>query len=91
MNYFILTADPDFVDLALAEVRRAHAHVVEALTPGVLLAEAKQPFETLAEALAFVDVQFIHFIGPVYGTAAASRGSTSASAQEEVSARGKAE
>lgn len=65
MNYFILTADPDFVDLALAEVRRAHAHVVEALTPGVLLAEAKQPFETLAEAWRTNPPIFVRHICPV--------------------------
>ncbi|MFN8495944.1 MAG: SAM-dependent methyltransferase [Caldilineaceae bacterium] len=65
MNYFILTADPDFVDLALAEVRRAHAHVVETLAPGVLLAEAKQPFETLAEAWRTNPPIFVRHICPI--------------------------
>ncbi|GIV79171.1 methyltransferase domain-containing protein [Litorilinea aerophila] len=64
----ILTADPDFVDLAQEELQQAdpQAQVTDALAPGVLLVHTGRPFQELAAAWQAAPPIFVRHICPVH-------------------------
>lgn len=66
-TWLVLTCDEGSVDLAEQELQRAaaHAKVAAHLAPGVLLVDARQPFEALAAAWAAAPPIFVRHICPV--------------------------
>jgi 23S rRNA (cytidine2498-2'-O)-methyltransferase len=67
MPQLILTADPDFIDLALDEARAAVSalKVVSRLAPGVLLLDCMEGFWGLAESWRLDPPIFVRHINPV--------------------------
>ncbi|MBX3002063.1 MAG: hypothetical protein KF893_26295 [Caldilineaceae bacterium] len=67
MPQLILTADPDFIDLALDEARRAASAVEVAarLAPGVLLLDCMEGFWGLAESWRIDPPIFVRHLNPV--------------------------
>jgi 23S rRNA (cytidine2498-2'-O)-methyltransferase len=67
MPQLILTADPDFLDLALEEARNAASavEVVARLAPGVLLLDCMEGFWGLAESWRLDPPIFVRHLNPV--------------------------
>jgi 23S rRNA (cytidine2498-2'-O)-methyltransferase len=67
MPQLILTADPDFIDLALDEARNAVSavKVVSRLAPGVLLLDCMEGFWGLAETWRLEPPIFVRHLNPV--------------------------
>jgi 23S rRNA (cytidine2498-2'-O)-methyltransferase len=67
MPQLILTADPDFIDLALEEARReaTNVEVIDQLAPGVLLIDCLEGFWGLAETWRRQPPIFVRHLNPV--------------------------